>query len=118
MHNAQEDPPVLLCASSSLPHVSESSDVMFWQYTGQVSLSDDKRAMCAIYPPRRPGSGTCDDLPRHGFSPECADAQPELTCPASPLVARPGASAALLLVMLIGLTLPLRRRDRRAARRS
>ncbi len=84
-----------------LAHVSDSGDVMFWQYTGQVSLSDDdKRAMCAIYPPHRPGSGTCDDLPRHGFSPECADAQPELTCAASPLVARPGASAALLLVML------------------
>jgi matrixin len=94
-----------------LAHVSDPSDVMFWQYTGQTSLSDDdKRAMCTLYPPHRAGSGTCEDLPRHGFSAECADTQPELTCAASPLVATPRASLALIGVTLLGIALPLRRR--------
>jgi hypothetical protein len=41
---------------------------------------DDVAAVCDLYPPKRGLDETCNPLPRHGFSPDCADLQTEGDC--------------------------------------
>jgi MYXO-CTERM domain-containing protein len=62
---------------------------MFPNYmNGSIALralkDDDHQAICNAYPPDRQAKGTCDSLPRHGFSPECKDSQTEGTCSTGP----------------------------------
>jgi hypothetical protein len=91
--------------------VTDPNDIMFWQYTGQLTLSDDdKRAICDIYPPHRETSGQCSFLPRHGFAAECASSQEQLRCSGSGSGSGSGAGA--LVVMVVGLALGWGRRAR------
>ena len=59
---------------------------MAWRWRFSLSLSvptlaadelhaDDMQAVCNAYPPGRKTAFKCDGLPRHGYSPECADVQ-------------------------------------------
>jgi len=63
-----------------LSHSQDTTATMFAGYnegtTGLRDLTDDDvNGMCAIYPPASISS--CDPTPRHGFSPLCADEQPD-----------------------------------------
>ncbi len=70
---------------------------------------DDQLAICNAYPPDREPKGTCDGLPRHGFSPECQASQTEGTCAVGP--GAPGLSLTALLPALALLALRRRRRE-------
>jgi len=109
-----------------LAHSSVAEATMYPSYSnGSTALrqpkDDDQQAICNAYPPDREPQGTCDGLPRHGFSPECQASQTEGTC-----AVRPGASGFSPIALLPALALlGLRRRrlrepgafrrDRRAA---
>ena len=72
-----------------LAHSGVANATMFPNYmNGSIALralkDDDQQAICNAYPPDRAAKGTCDSLPRHGFSPECKDAQTEGACSAGP----------------------------------
>ncbi|MEZ4298563.1 MAG: matrixin family metalloprotease [Polyangiaceae bacterium] len=65
-----------------LAHSKETDATMFADYkfgtTFLRDLSDDDIAgVCAVFPPGKPVSDTCDAEPRHGFSDLCGADQPE-----------------------------------------
>jgi hypothetical protein len=96
-----------------LAHTSVADATMFPNYTnGSIDLrslaDDDQQAICNAYPPDRTPKGTCDGLPRHGFSPECQGSQTEGTCAMQPGI--PGVSLAALLPLAALLGLARRRR--------
>ncbi len=97
-----------------LAHSTVADATMFPNYmNGSIELrhpkDDDQQAICNAYPPDRTPKGTCDGLPRHGFSPECEALQTEGTCAFEP--GSPGFSLAALLPL--GAILGLARRRRR-----
>ena len=101
-----------------LAHSSVLDATMYPSYaSGSTALrtpkGDDQQAICNAYPPDREPKGTCDGLPRHGFSPECLASQTEGTCAVGP--GAPTFSLAALLPALGLLGLRARRRRRRAA---
>jgi hypothetical protein len=68
-----------------LAHSSDPESTMLPQYDAKTvdfrSLSpDDVTGICAIYPPDDFDRETCNPLPRHGYSPSCADSQLEGDC--------------------------------------
>ncbi len=104
-----------------LAHSTIAEATMFPNYmNGSVALrsldDDDQQAICNAYPPDREAKGTCDGLPRHGFSPECLDAQTEGTCAMGP--GAHGLSLAALLPALALFGLARRRGGRRTKVRS
>ncbi|WP_437294509.1 matrixin family metalloprotease [Sorangium sp. So ce426] len=56
---------------------------------------DDIAGICQIYPPRDLSTSTCNPIPPHGFSPECADDQLVRCSAAPPAAGGPGWSAPL-----------------------
>ena len=97
-----------------LAHSGVAGATMFPNYmNGSTELrhpqDDDQQAICDAYPPDRTPKGTCDGLPRHGFSPECAALQTEGTCSFEPGSA--GFSAAALLPLAALMALARRRRS-------
>lgn len=46
--------------------------------------ADDRAAVCNLYPPSTKIDETCNPLPKHGFSPDCAGAQQEGDCAIAP----------------------------------
>jgi hypothetical protein len=65
-----------------LAHSTTSDATMYADYKqGDKSLrdltADDTAGICAVYPPGAAVPPTCDTTPRHGFSDQCADQQPE-----------------------------------------
>lgn len=75
---------------------------------------DDVAAICALYPPKRVDE-TCNPLPRHGFSPECAERQTEGSCTVGPPATGASGAAAWPLACAAWL-LGRRLRARRACR--
>jgi hypothetical protein len=97
-----------------LAHTGVPEATMFPNYqNGTLDLrspkDDDQQAICNAYPPDRTPKGTCDGLPRHGFSPECQASQTEGTCSIRPGVQGFSVAALLPALALLGLT---RRRRR------
>jgi MYXO-CTERM domain-containing protein len=91
-----------------LAHSSATAATMVPNYdSGTKNLrypqDDDQQAICNAYPPDRTPKGTCDGLPRHGFSPECAATQTEGTCAFEPGPAPFSLAALLPLAALLGL---------------
>ncbi|MEP7126778.1 MAG: matrixin family metalloprotease [Byssovorax sp.] len=91
-----------------LAHSTVADATMFQSYVNGMtdlrSLSDDdQQAICNAYPPDRTPKGTCDGLPRHGFSPECQTSQTEGTCALSPGSAGFSLVGLLPLAALLGL---------------
>jgi hypothetical protein len=111
-------------------HSSESAATMFPSYdNGSIELrdldADDVAAICDAYPPERKTTGTCDALPRHGFSPDCDGLQQEGRCSLSPGSPRPAHAPwaiALGLLLIRGARALTKRRARalttRRARRA
>jgi hypothetical protein len=102
-----------------LAHSTVEGATMFPSYSmGSVDLrtpaDDDQQAICNAYPPDRTPKGTCDGLPRHGFSPECQTSQTEGTCAFSP--GNEGFSLATLLPFAALLGLARRRKPASVAR--
>lgn len=66
--------------------------------------ADDISAICAVYPSQSIDAATCNPIPRHGFSPFCADQQTEGSCAFSPPSRRGGVGwrSALLLAVALG----------------
>lgn len=100
-----------------LAHTSVTTATMFPNYdNGTKNLrtldDDDQQAICNAYPPDREPKGTCDGLPRHGFSPECLDSQTEGHCSFEPGPPTLSLAALLPLLALLGLA---RRRSLKAA---
>ncbi len=98
----------------------EESTMLPIYLQGDVSLRtlgpDDSNAICDLYPPKDVEE-TCNPLPRHGFSPECAADQTEGSCTASPGSVRSSGSAAQATTALLLLGLAARtRRAKRAPR--
>lgn len=96
-----------------LAHSTIADATMFPNYmNGSTDLrtlkDDDQQAICNAYPPDRAPKGTCDGLPRHGFSPECQTAQTEGACAFSS--ANEGFSLATLLPFAALLGLARRRK--------
>jgi MYXO-CTERM domain-containing protein len=96
-----------------LAHSTVMDATMFPNYTSmtmdlRVPKDDDQQAICNAYPPDRTPKGTCDGLPRHGFSPECQATQTEGTCAFAP--APPGLPIVALLPLAALLGLARRRR--------
>ncbi len=96
-----------------LAHSDVTGATMYPNYSnGSVALrqpkDDDQQAICNAYPPDREPKGTCDALPRHGFSPECLASQTEGTCAVG--AGAPGLSLTALLPALALLALNRRRR--------
>ncbi len=101
-----------------LAHSTVAEATMFPNYqNGSIALrtpkDDDQQAICNAYPPDREPKGTCDGLPRHGFSPECLASQTEGTCAASPGAHGLSLAALLPALAILGLS---RRRGGRAPR--
>jgi hypothetical protein len=76
-----------------LAHSEDLDASMFAIYTqGSIdarSLSpDDVAAICAAYPPKEPVE-SCNPIPRHGFSPECAGSQTEGDCSVAEVTGAP-----------------------------
>jgi hypothetical protein len=99
-----------------LAHSPDSQATMFAVYTpGSTAFrslaDDDVSAICAIYPPQKIDTATCDVLPRHGFSPYCSSKQTEGSCAATPGRANGGAAALVAMVLAAAAA-----RRRRAAR--
>lgn len=97
-----------------LAHSNVADATMFPNYmNGSTALrspkDDDQQAICEAYPPDRTPKGTCDGLPRHGFSPECEASQTEGTCAFAP--GSPGFSLATLLPLAALIGLARRRRS-------
>ena len=95
-----------------LAHSNVTGTTMYPNYsTGSIALrklkDDDQQAICNAYPPDREPKGTCDALPRHGFSSECLAAQTEGTCAVG--AGAPGFSLTALLPALALLGLRRRR---------
>jgi hypothetical protein len=95
-----------------LAHSTVLDATMYPNYSnGSVALrqpkDDDYQAICNAYPPDRTPKGTCDGLPRHGFSPECKASQTEGTCAVGP--GTPGFALPALLPVLALLGLRRRR---------
>lgn len=65
-----------------LAHSKDSSAVMYHPLPKGVSkrtlTQDDKKAVCALYPPTE--ETRCNAMPRHGFSSECSNMQPNNDC--------------------------------------
>ena len=108
-----------------LAHSPDTTATMFAHYTpGTISMRtlapDDIAGICNVYPPAGTGSATsstlvaptCDPMPRHGFSSECAGSNSTRSgCALGP--SRSGVSG--LVAVLLGLCLgTLRRRSRGA----
>jgi matrixin len=96
-----------------LAHSTVADATMFPNYmNGSTELrhlkDDDQQAICNAYPPDRTPKGTCDGLPRHGFSPECQALQTEGSCAFAP--GYQGFSFAALLPALALFSLARRRR--------
>ncbi len=101
-----------------LAHSADLEATMFSVYdNGSVALrdlaADDLAGICATYPPDRKAAGTCDGLPRHGFSPDCDGLQQEGRCALAPGPAPEGGGAAPSLIAL-GIAAFLRARTIRA----
>jgi hypothetical protein len=107
-----------------LAHSAEGGSTMFPDYERgstaiRVLAPDDELAICVTYPPDRSATGDCTGLPRHGFAPECQDAQTYVKCAAGPTGAvdgRGGAGATGALALLAGLWRSRRARGRRGSR--
>jgi hypothetical protein len=72
-----------------LAHSPDTSATMFAVYTpGSTAFrslaADDVSGICAVYPPQKIDTGKCNVLPRHGFSPYCAEKQTEGSCATRP----------------------------------
>ncbi|MEZ4299337.1 MAG: matrixin family metalloprotease [Polyangiaceae bacterium] len=63
-------------------HSSDGQATMFDTYhEGMPDLADDDLiGICATYPPRNIDKDHCNPIPRHGFSPRCANQQTEGRC--------------------------------------
>jgi MYXO-CTERM domain-containing protein len=100
-----------------LAHSTVDGATMFASYdNGTITLrdlaDDDVAGICATYPPDRKATGTCDGLPRHGFSPDCDGLQTEGRCSVAPgPTPDPGPAAPALIVLSIA-ALGTRRRIR------
>ena len=81
---------------------------------------DDQAAMCAIYPPNRPGLPACDPTPRNGFSTTCGSDSPlassSATTPATSCGYAAGSRSSSfvpgLVVLMIGVASARRQRQR------
>ncbi|MFO0755517.1 MAG: matrixin family metalloprotease [Byssovorax sp.] len=105
-----------------LSHSSAAGATMFPSYdNGSIDLrdltDDDIAGICDTYPPGRKASGTCDGLPRHGFSPDCDGLQTEGRCAFSPVSDRPDPAAPVLL-SIAALALAMRVRGGLKGRRA
>ncbi|MEO7329047.1 MAG: matrixin family metalloprotease [Minicystis sp.] len=70
---------------------------------------DDLAGICTTYPPDRKAAGTCDGLPRHGFSPDCDGLQQEGRCAIVPGPAPDPGPVAPALIALAMVALGRRR---------
>ena len=98
-----------------LAHTPDPEATMLSFYHDQmVDLAeDDVIGICASYPPKKIDTARCNPIPRHGFSPRCANEQTEGQCavPSPERSPTPGDVPALPIAAAIGL-LALRRRRR------
>lgn len=110
-----------------LAHTQAVGATMFASYTpGTLAIRqtqpDDVAAMCDAYPVDRQATGACTGLPRHGWSPLCANQQTNLGCatdPRAPGHRTGGGAAALALALALPAALRRSRlRGRRGSRGS
>lgn len=105
-----------------IAHSNDPDATMFAFYEqGSTELRtlhpDDAAALCALYPPRNDLDGSCNPLPKHGFSPECRANQGEGSCAAAPGAPSSNEGASGLLVAgALALTARSARRRRSSAR--
>ena len=95
-----------------LAHSPEPGATMIAQFTGDSvqyrSLeADDERGICAIFPTGDAVRSSCNPIPRHGYSPDCADEQPDPSCALAP-APRQGI-AGLMLAVAAAIVLAIRR---------
>jgi MYXO-CTERM domain-containing protein len=102
-----------------LAHSPLPDATMFPDYTPHSTnlrdlSADDIAGICAIYPPGTPPS-SCDDTPRHGFSPDCAADQPPPSkgCAMAACASSSSPAGAAAAAALAALVLAARRRKRR-----
>jgi hypothetical protein len=79
---------------------------------------DDIDAICSTYPPGRKATGSCDYVPRHGFSSHCfVDQTEELKCTAAPGSTAPDSAPIVLgALALSSIALTARSVRRRSSR--
>ncbi len=99
-----------------LAHSPDSSATMFAVYTpGSTAFrslaADDVAGVCAVYPAQTIDPAKCNVLPRHGFSPACAEKQTEGSCALRGPATRDGAVG----IVALGLAVFALRRRRRGA---
>ena len=80
-----------------MAHAPDSKATMYATYEpGSVDFrtleGDDMAGICTIYPPDPSAAGACNPIPRHGYSPSCAEAQTEGTCSVAPPADTPPSS--------------------------
>jgi hypothetical protein len=114
-----------------MAHTPDSRATMYARYVqGSTSMrdlaEDDVSGICSAYPPdgtRTTSIGSpvpedaCDPTPRHGFSPQCGQAQSGCAARESPGASAPGSAAAFAIAGVIACALGQRRSQRRAQRR-
>jgi len=103
-----------------LGHSDAIEATMFSVYAeGDTSLRvldpDDVAAICDLYPPNDQLEDSCNPLPSHGFSPDCADLQLEGDCSVGPRASHSWSPVPLLFGPVIA-WLTTRRRSRRRGR--
>ncbi|MSP93095.1 MAG: matrixin family metalloprotease [Myxococcales bacterium] len=96
-----------------LGHSNDTNAVMYASYNqgtlkGRVLTEDDIKAVCALYPPDRPG--TCDLTPRGGLDLCEAPVEPEGMCMAQPAGRDPTGWLGLVAVALGSIAVAGRRR--------
>jgi hypothetical protein len=99
-----------------LAHSPDATATMYSVYTpGSTAFrslaADDEAAICAVYAPAAVDADHCNPLPRHGFSPACADKQTEGSCALSAAPRRAGGGT-LVVACALGAACALRRRGR------
>lgn len=105
-------------AHSPLPDATMFADYKQQSISLRTLETDDREALCAVYPPGDAIPATCDPTPRHGFSGTCASETPpsssgnscQMTAAASTSAPRDVALLALVAAAALGA------RRRRAAR--
>jgi hypothetical protein len=100
-----------------LAHSDDMSATMWPNYqSGGAALSDDdKKAICAVFPPVSGLSDTCNPIPRHGYSSQCKTEQVAVKCSASP---ESGSISLAHLAGLLAICAAVGRRTTRRARRT
>jgi Matrixin len=107
-----------------LAHSQTTAATMYRSYQGIVMRhpqQDDVNAVCSAYPVDRQATGACTGIPRHGWSPLCADQQPNVTCDLAGGHPEPRGLAghgAFALALIAALRMRGRVRGRRGSRRS